>query len=147
MDEKLHKAITILADARVVLAQRETAKGAAEARLEETLAWSDYTNAKAQAEEARATAQAAYEAVCGFALDAFDGENKHPHPAVTIKEYTTLDYDEGKAMEHARQHLPNCIKLDAVAFKKAAPALSLPFVTVGSDHKATVKRDLSEYAT
>lgn len=64
---------------------------------------------------------------------------------VQIKLYTTVDYDDADALEHARLHLPTCVKLDARKFKKLAPDLGLDFVTVGKEPRATVARDLSQF--
>lgn len=74
-----------------------------------------------------------------------DTGDKKPHPAVQIKAYTTLTYDAGAALDYARQHIPNAVRLDKRAFEKAAKVLALDFVVSDSEARATIARDLSEW--
>lgn len=70
---------------------------------------------------------------------------KRPHPAAQIKLFTVLDYDYEAAVEFCQAAYPQGIKLDKRTFEKAARALSLPFVTVTKEPRASIARDLSEY--
>lgn len=71
--------------------------------------------------------------------------DKKPHPAVQIKEYTVLTYDDGQALTYSREHIPNAVKLDKRAFEKAAAALALDFVQIATEPRATIATDLSKY--
>jgi len=95
---------------------------------------------------AKADVVGAEERVRRAALAAYDVDgNKRPHPAVTVKSYSTVAYDSTAALDYARQHLPQVIKLDARAFERAAKALGLEFVKLGVEARPTIARDLSEY--
>ena len=71
--------------------------------------------------------------------------DKKPHPAVQIKTYTVLEYDEGDALDYCREHLPNALKLDKRAFEKVAKVAEPEFVAVKDEDRATIARDLSEW--
>lgn len=78
-------------------------------------------------------------------LASFDG-NKHPHPAITVKELTKLDYDPKQAREWADTNLRSALVLDAKRFEKAILATEAPdFVTVRKEQQVTVASDLSPY--
>lgn len=70
---------------------------------------------------------------------------KQVHPAVMVKGFTTLSYDQDAALEYCREHLPKALKLHVPTFKKAAKVLDLDFVTISTTAKATVRRDLSAW--
>jgi hypothetical protein len=79
-------------------------------------------------------------------VEAFEESGKtRPHPAVQIKQYTVLDYDDAYALEYARQHLPQALKLDRRVFEKVAKAAQPDFVAISKEPRATISRDLSEY--
>jgi hypothetical protein len=81
-----------------------------------------------------------------LAVKSFEKDgNQKPHPAVGIGEYTVLEYDTDKALDYARKHIPNAVKLDKTAFKKAAKVLGLEFVEVSVEPRAKINRDLTEY--
>ena len=71
--------------------------------------------------------------------------DKTPHPAVKIKIYTVLDYTDEDAVEYAREHLPQALKLVKRTFEQAAKAVELDFVTIQQEPRATIARDLSKY--
>ena len=81
------------------------------------------------------------------ALAAFDGEDRHPHAAVTIKEFMVLKYNLEEALEHARFHLPQAVKLNKREFDKIARVTNFSFVEKGKEHRATITRDLSEWVS
>jgi hypothetical protein len=81
-------------------------------------------------------------------VEAFDETGKtHPHPAVTIKQFTVLVYTADDALEYAREHLPQALKLDKHVFERVAKAAQPPFVLFTKEPRATIARDLSEYVT
>lgn len=88
----------------------------------------------------------AEEAVRKAALERFDrtGDRK-VHAEVQIKEYTRLEYDEAAALDYARQHLVQAVKLDRSTFEKVARAAPMDFVTVRKEPKAFITRDLSRW--
>ena len=71
---------------------------------------------------------------------------KHPHPAITIKEMTRLEYSLEDAHDWAVRSMPNLLKLDTRGFEKVAKAAGLDFVAISTEPQVTVARDLSEYA-
>lgn len=89
----------------------------------------------------------AEEAIRTAALDLYEsnGHCKQVHPAVTVKVLKRLEYDAGDALEYARQHLPQALKLDRSAFEKVARVVEPDFVTVSEELKPYIARDLSAY--
>jgi hypothetical protein len=78
-------------------------------------------------------------------LESFDG-NKRPHPAITIREMTKLDYDPKRAREWADTNLRSALVLDVKRFEKAILATEAPeFVTIHKEQQVTVASDLSPY--
>ncbi len=67
------------------------------------------------------------------------------HPAVTVKEYVTLEYTDDDALAYCRRHLPGALKLGKRLFEKAAKIIDMDFVTFGTEPRATIKRDLSAW--
>jgi len=95
---------------------------------------------------AQADLEANEQAVRETALEAYlETGNKHPHPAITIKVFTKLDYDEEQAVTYCVEHLPKALKVDKRKFEAVAKAAELDFVQITDDPKATVATDLSEY--
>ncbi len=80
------------------------------------------------------------------ALEAYQADgSKKPHPAVAVKVYTVLDYDPAQALDYARQHLPQAVKLDKRMFEKVAKVADFPFVDITTEPRVTIARDLTEY--
>jgi len=90
------------------------------------------------------------------ALAMFDGEDKHPHPAVTIKVYTAVDYNDADAIALARDVIPGALRIDKSAFEKAVKGLAgmdiegvsdkvNAVVVIRDDPRATIARDLGGY--
>lgn len=71
--------------------------------------------------------------------------DKHPHPAVGIRVQHVLHYDADKALEWARQHYPEALKLDVSKFEKVARAMELDWVQDEEVPQATIARDLSAF--
>ena len=70
---------------------------------------------------------------------------KQVHPAVAIKEFTVLAYEDGDALAYCQSHLPQALKLDKKVFEKAASAINLDFVHVRKEPRATIAKDLTAY--
>lgn len=120
-----------LADVKLAIAESEL--GQEQAKHEESLK---------RAKEWEAAARSALDQAV---LASFDG-NKHPHPAITVKELTKLDYDPKQAREWADTNLRSALVLDAKRFEKAILATEVPdFVTVRKEQQVTVASDLSPY--
>ena len=80
------------------------------------------------------------------AIVAYDSTaEKKPHPAITIKSYTVLDYDDAVAFDYAIQHLPGALKFNKTPFEKVAKVAALDFVTISTEMRPTIASDLSEY--
>lgn len=68
--------------------------------------------------------------------------NTQPHPGVKIAIHKVPNYDESEALDYAREHLPQAVKLDKRKFDKFARDFDLEFVTVVEEPRARVDRDL-----
>ena len=141
MDELIKK----LAEARKNANDLGEAATKAAMALDETQEYKLYQDSKtsvsaARLEVAQLEKQVRDEAISRYVV----GENR-PHPAITIKIFNVFKYEAGKALDYAREHLPNCVNLDTRAFEKAAPALGLDFVTVEQEPRAQIASDLSEF--
>ena len=82
------------------------------------------------------------EALRAYANDS----NKHPHPAVTVKENKKLSYkpDEAIAWALGLEQM-DMVSLNKTAFEKAAKVLDLDFVKKYTEPSVTVSTDLSSY--
>lgn len=79
-------------------------------------------------------------------LDAFAvSGDKHPYPALNVREMTQLVYDEAEALKYCRTNMIGALKLDKTKFEKAAVALGLDFVKEIKKPSATIASDLSEF--
>ncbi len=139
--------ITYLAQLRQEVADRKAEIAEAQAELEATYEWENIIGFKRELElsqsmlaEAEANVRAA--ALAEYAAN----QDKHPHPAVTIKMMTRLDYDPEAAKSYSIAHLPNALKLDARTFEKAAKVLGLDFVTITEEPTTAIDSDLSMWA-
>jgi hypothetical protein len=81
------------------------------------------------------------DAVSAFKRDSI----KRPHSAVQIKEYTILGYDPDQAFAYCVEHLTTALKMDKRKFEKVARAAELDFVTISTEPRASIARDLSAY--
>ena len=96
--------------------------------------------------ELDANLAAAEEAVRADAVFEYNATgSKHPHPAVKVKIFKRVIYDAKAALEYARQHIPNAVRLDARKFEKAALELDLGFVEVVAEPRAQIDQDLTGY--
>jgi len=80
--------------------------------------------------------------------------DKHPCPAVTIKEFIVLSYVEAQAIEFCRLSAPKALILDKRAFEKIAKVgkeaggpFDLDFVVIETEPRVAVASDLSAYLT
>jgi len=139
-------AIARLAYTRKVEAENRAEVAAAQAELETSGAWIYLEQQRgylgtARADVADAEAEARKQAMIVFA----ETGSKEPHPAVKIKMYAILEYNDKDAIDYAREHLPEALKLDKRTFKKAAQAIAMDFVAILQEPRATIARDLSGY--
>lgn len=122
-----------------LLAQREV-------RLHATPEWKQWELASQGLRIAKANVADAEAAVRERAVGIYAKTgDKAPHGAVKIKIYTVLDYGPADALDYAREHLPQALKLVKRTFEQAAKVLELDFVTITQEPRATIARDLSEY--
>lgn len=139
--------ITYLAQLRQEVADRKAEIAGAQVELEATYEWQNIAGFKKQLDLAQGALAEAEANVRAVALAEYAAnQDKHPHPAVTIKVYEVLAYDAEQAKSYAIAHnLPKLLKLDAKIFEKAANGLDLDFVTVTEEPRATIATDLSEW--
>jgi hypothetical protein len=75
--------------------------------------------------------------------------DKHPHPAVSIKVMTRLQYDPERAAGFCREYLPSAIKVDYKTFEKYAKNVAdtapLDFVEFVEEPQAQIVTDLSKF--
>jgi hypothetical protein len=70
--------------------------------------------------------------------------DKQPMPGVTVKMFTKIDYDRGKAFDWAKEH-KIALMLDTKAFDSLCKTASKPeFVEVKEEPKAMIATDLSK---
>ena len=142
----MNDAVAHLAHIRQVVAEREDTVAGMETALHASPLWERLEEGRLNLRQARLTQTDAETEVRKQALGIYEETgDKHPHPAVPIKMYTVLDYDDGEALDYAREHLSKALKLIKRTFEKAAKVLELDFVTIRQEPRATIRRDLSEY--
>ena len=85
---------------------------------------------------------------CGLAVFIQTGD-KHPHPAITVKTITRIDYDLNEATVWARQNLPEAIHLDTRFFEKHVKAVQathpVPCAKIIFEPQAQIASDLSKW--
>ena len=142
----MENTIVSLAYIRQVVGEREATLAAYETELHTTQLWKALEERRASLQKAR-TAQSDLEVkVRKAAMKTFvETDDRTPHPAVKIKDFTALDYDDEDAIEYAREHLPKALKLVKRVFDKAAKVLELDFVVIWQEPRATIARNLSKY--
>ena len=141
----LELAVKELAERRAVAARLAERVKYLQGEIDATELGKQLAEAQDSVKFMRAAETEAYDKVCKAAVQAFDGENRKVHPAVAIKIFTGVDYDEKTATAWAREHMPGMLVLDKVRFDDLAKAAALEFVTIEKLPKATVAKDLSPY--
>ena len=75
--------------------------------------------------------------------------DKKPHPAVDVKEMTSIDYNETLAIAWCKHNLPAAIKLDRPLFEKHARAIRdtspIKLVTFTTVPKANIASNLEPF--
>lgn len=76
-----------------------------------------------------------------------DTGDKKPHPAVTIKIFSTVEIiDRKAALTWTVQNASKAVKLDSIKFKAAVKNLDeLSFIKKDTEHRATLSSKLSLY--
>ena len=140
--------IVELAQARKIVADCEDGQTMMEQAMRATPDWIALDVAHFDASHRSAEL---YKEITAAAVDGFDWavQDKHPHPEVTIKIMTELEYKPEHAKEWAMTAAPLMLKLDVTKFEKHARAVSdtvpLPFVQITHKAQATIASDLSAY--
>lgn len=87
----------------------------------------------------------------GLAVDFYqETEDKHPHPAVSIRVNRELKYSEAQALDWCKTNLPAAVKLDNRSFEKYARSVAdtvqpVPCVELVDVPSAAIATDLSMY--
>jgi len=140
---KLDKRVEALTVVRRAIAEQQRVVDEALETLQALPEYRALETAGARLRELRANEDAIQEEVRELALREYQKTgNKRPHSAVQIKVFTVLAYDNDKALDYCRQHLPGALKLDKRAFEKVAKAANLEFISVTKVPKATISRGL-----
>lgn len=75
--------------------------------------------------------------------------DKKPHPAIEIKDMTSMDYDDTLALAWCKHRLPDAIKFDRSLFEKHARAIRetspIKFVTFTTTPKANIASNLEAF--
>jgi hypothetical protein len=105
-----------------------------------------YIEADAEVQEAAKRAAKLDQQIRQAAVDAHgDGEEMPDGVSVVMRKVYEYDPDEAvEWAETAAPHLIDC-SIDKRAFKRAAEALELPFVSIIQEPSVRISRDLSEY--
>lgn len=69
----------------------------------------------------------------------------HPHPALGIRNITSLIYDDREAREYCLANLPAVLTVDKKRFEKVAVELGLDFVTLQIEPQVTIATNLSKW--
>ena len=81
-----------------------------------------------------------------FLSELSEYEDRKPASGVQIKEFTTIEIlDEKKAKVWASENAPDTISISKAKFNKIAKVLNLDFVEIGTEYRAQVASDLSNY--
>lgn len=139
--------IKILAAERGAISQLRAAIVAQEEELAQTFEYKRLQYMKEQLNVNEYEAKKHEDAIKRIAVDEFDGENKQPHPAIQIKTFTVVSYDDDVMKAWAIEHNhPAMLKLDKVAANKVAKGPTAPeFVSIKTEDRAQIKTDLSDY--
>ena len=143
-DEKL----ALLASERAAQAQAKATLADLLEGLKKSDVWAYYENAAQTHADTISRLEA--EIKTDF-VNSFDGQNKKPHPCVTLKSFdvTKVVYDPEKAFRFCLTNLTTALSLDQREFEKQARTGKLPteLVTVlpASELRAQISTDLSAY--
>ena len=146
----LEDSITTLAELQAQIAVKEDKLNKAEDALMETELGQKVGGLHVAIDELKQKAKELDSQIRDYTVSIFESTGeKHPHPAVGIREYTKLDYDKDEALHWAQRHLPKALKLDNRFFEKHAKAVSetqpISFVRIYKEPRATISTDLGEY--
>jgi len=142
----IDKEVSRLAFCRAREEQCQKLVGIIEADIAASKPGQELAGAKEALAAAKENTLAADQGVRTSALQVYaETQDKKPHPAVPIKIYTVLQYEQQDAIEYAREHLPTALKLNTSTFEKVAKVVPLDFVTISEEPRATIARDLTAY--
>ncbi|HUW15231.1 MAG TPA: hypothetical protein VM537_36290 [Anaerolineae bacterium] len=138
---KLVGSLAIVRDAtaRMTLVIKDMERVAAETPEAKRLA-----ACKAQLKDRKAEEDILTAAIRLIALKATLVDGK-PHPAITLKNFTVLQYTDSEAFDYCVEHLPGALKLQKSPFEKVAKVAKLPFVRITSEQRASIDSNLSAY--
>ena len=143
MDTEL---ITRLAKARKYLEEAKADKETLWLAFQDTDDWKEAEENLRYAKETvqLLEAQAKEEALLQYNQDG----NKEPHPAVKIKTFTVLDYDDQQAVAWCHMNFKPALKLDTKLFEALKKSNALPdFVDIKEEPRAQIASNLSAYLT
>jgi hypothetical protein len=143
---EIQELVRKLAAARQVVQDAACARESVEKQIAESELGRQLTGVMSRLSKAKDAEYSAKEDLKQAVLDQFDGANKRPHPAVTVRVSTKYDYDQKTARTWAMEHMHTCMVLDAKKFEDGIAATDIPdFVTVRPEASVAVSTDLSGY--
>jgi len=142
----LNEAVQRLAKLQGELKQLDLKVATCREKLEATPNWIKLQQAIKAADYIRDQIKEVDHLVRDMALESYIAQgDKQPHPSVSIKVYTTIDYDPDRAKQYCIDHLPTALKLDPKVFERAAKVIELDFVTRGEEPRVAISSNLGEY--
>lgn len=133
--------------ARVAALRRNVAALSATYRAKREAFDADTADLCGLREAEEADLAAAERTVCALALSHYEAtQDKAPTLGVAIKLFESLDYDPDAAFAWAKEKQMALVpeSLDRKAFERIAKATSLPFVSVSTEARAQIARDLDK---
>lgn len=156
---KLNAAVEVLADARQDVLQQTRTYDEVQTRVDLALKAAGLTVALETAQSNLAAVEtwekSCYEAARRAAVTVHTlSDNKRPHPAVQIKDYVMVGWDPGPTEKWCLKYMPLALTINekaltalVLALAEARPGEIPMCMAVITEHKPTIKRDLSEYVT
>lgn len=158
VDERLAGMVTAVANSRRWLREQQELVARLQERLEATPEFAELSAAIEVMNGIKDDVQKGEHFLKLTAVRDFDGTNTKPHPAVTVKQYKTSEYDPTSALVWSIEYgIDQAIKLDARAFEREAKILMQmssmnemkaalqQFYAVKQEPRATLATDLTPY--
>jgi len=108
-------------------------------------AFEDQPEYRSLVEQEEANSAALIELDKGLREAAVASGELNPHPAITVKTYTALEYSEGEMIGWCTRNMTPALSLNRRVFEKIAHTGAVPGVVIKDERKATIATDLSKW--